>query len=273
MRWVEETLFFLKTAQSTASGLPSELGKSLSLGTMTATQSAASLPFCQDPLFGPVYVRTHPRARRLTFRLRSTGLWVSVPPRTARAEVLKALEEVRPKLQAQKEQTPSPRWQWGRVVEGECFRLSLQPTDAGRPWVHREAGMAVVYLPAQTDLYSPQTDALLCKVVAQQLRAEAQHILPTRLRQLSETHGLPFARVSVNLARSRWGSCSASRRINLSAYLLLLPASLIDYVLLHELAHTQEMNHGPAFWALLNRLTQGQAQQLRQTLKEVRLPV
>ena len=61
---------------------------------------------------------------------------------------------------------------------------------------------------------------------------------------------------------------SAQGNINLSYYLVLLPKHLIDYVLLHELAHTREMNHGERFWDLLDRMTDGKAQALRAELRK-----
>jgi predicted metal-dependent hydrolase len=57
--------------------------------------------------------------------------------------------------------------------------------------------------------------------------------------------------------------------INLSCFLLLLPEHLIDYVLLHELCHTQQMNHGPAFWTLLNQVTSASALRLRHELNSL----
>ena len=53
---------------------------------------------------------------------------------------------------------------------------------------------------------------------------------------------------------------------------MLLPAHLADYVILHELAHTKEMNHSPAFYALLDSFTEGQARKLREELKHFRCP-
>ena len=80
-------------------------------------------------------------------------------------------------------------------------------------------------------------------------------------------HNLPYKAVKINNSQGRWGSCSATKSINLSFYLMLLPKHLIDYVLLHELCHTREMNHGDKFWQLLDKLTDNRSQALRAELK------
>ena len=99
------------------------------------------------------------------------------------------------------------------------------------------------------------------------LKQKAQAILPVKLAELAGLYGFTFSAVRIRKSRSRWGSCSTKKIINLSFYLLLLPGHLIEYVLLHELCHTVEMNHSPAFWALLNRCTQNRARELRKELK------
>lgn len=55
-------------------------------------------------------------------------------------------------------------------------------------------------------------------------------------------------KIDVKHTVSRWGSCSSSRKISFATKLLLLPLPIIDYVIVHELAHLKEMNHSAKFW-------------------------
>lgn len=84
---------------------------------------------------------------------------------------------------------------------------------------------------------------------------------------------IAYASVKINSSQGRWGSCSTKKDINLSYYLVLLPSYLIDYVLLHELCHTREMNHSERFWSLLNQFTEGKALALRGELKKYRTEI
>ena len=59
------------------------------------------------------------------------------------------------------------------------------------------------------------------------------------------------AAVKINGAQTRWGSCSARRSVNFSWRLILAEDNLVDYVIVHELAHLKELNHSPRFWALV----------------------
>lgn len=100
------------------------------------------------------------------------------------------------------------------------------------------------------------------------LRSRAKEILPERLQQLATRHGFRYSSVSLRDSHTRWGSCSSRGSISLSIYLVLLPDELIDYVLLHELCHTVEMNHSERFWALLDKVCQRDSRTLRQVLKK-----
>jgi len=102
------------------------------------------------------------------------------------------------------------------------------------------------------------------------LKQKALSVLPSLLAQLAELHGFNYSKLTIRKSRSRWGSCSSKKSINLSIYLMLLPEHLIEYVLLHELCHTIEMNHSPAFWDLLNRCTGGKMLECRREMRKYR---
>ncbi len=96
------------------------------------------------------------------------------------------------------------------------------------------------------------TDTEACReALSRWLTRRARAVLVPRLSQLAADHGLWFERVAIRHQRSRWGSCSRRRTISLNARLLFFPPDLVDYVLLHELCHTVEMNHSPRFWQVL----------------------
>ena len=81
-----------------------------------------------------------------------------------------------------------------------------------------------------------------------ELRALAAAQLVPRLHDLAAQHGLTFTRVSIRNQRSRWGSCSRRGAIALNYRLVLMPAWVAEYILIHELMHLREQNHGRRFW-------------------------
>jgi predicted metal-dependent hydrolase len=83
------------------------------------------------------------------------------------------------------------------------------------------------------------------------LRREAAASLPTRLLALAAVQGISVAAVSIRDQRTRWGSCSTAGRVCLNWRLVLMPAWVADYVMIHELMHVRRMDHSPRFWALV----------------------
>jgi predicted metal-dependent hydrolase len=104
------------------------------------------------------------------------------------------------------------------------------------------------------------------------LRQQACSFLPVKLAELADSCGFTYKTVKIRKSKTRWGSCSSKGTISLSYYLMLLPQHLIEYVLLHELCHTVQMNHSPAFWALLDENTRGKAKELRNEIKKYKIP-
>ncbi len=96
---------------------------------------------------------------------------------------------------------------------------------------------------------------------------EAGLYLPGRVEKLSEVHGYRISGLKIRKMKTRWGSCTAKKSINLNSWLVMLPEHLTDYVILHELVHTKFPNHGKEFWSELDRVSGGQVKGLRKELR------
>ena len=83
------------------------------------------------------------------------------------------------------------------------------------------------------------------------LAARARAELPPLLERYAARMGVRPAGMRVTSARTRWGSCSSRGVISFSWRLMRMPPEFIEYVVVHELAHLREMNHGPRFWAVV----------------------
>jgi hypothetical protein len=76
----------------------------------------------------------------------------------------------------------------------------------------------------------------------------ARKIILDRISHYSPICDVSFNRVAIRNQKSRWGSCSSKRNLNFSYRLVFLPKHICDYVVVHELCHLKQMNHGPLFW-------------------------
>jgi predicted metal-dependent hydrolase len=93
--------------------------------------------------------------------------------------------------------------------------------------------------------------------VEQDLKARAHRELPPRLLALAAAHGLTVGRITIRDQRSRWGSCSAKGHIALNYRLMLMPDSVRDYILVHELMHLRQPDHSRRFWRLVEAACPG----------------
>ena len=82
---------------------------------------------------------------------------------------------------------------------------------------------------------------------------QAKKIFPERTAYFAERMGVTYNRITIREQKTRWGSCSSAGNLNFNWKLVLMPSELLDYVVVHELAHRKEMNHSPRFWAVVEK--------------------
>ena len=223
-----------------------------------------------DTDFGQIIIRTRITARNISMRTKADGLHIIVPPYCLTSKIMSVVEEYRSRLLEKWEKVVPQPLDLNFRIDTPCFRLHLEQGRFSRFTLRTDEEGITICCPPHVDFSQKTTQELLRSAIIRALKKSAQAYLPPLLNELATHYGFTYKKVKITGSKSRWGSCSAIGSINLSCYLMLLPPHLMDYVLLHELTHTREMNHGPKFWEILNSLTEGKAHTLRAELKKFR---
>jgi predicted metal-dependent hydrolase len=203
----------------------------------------AAEPTVEEPRIEFVRMR---KARRYIMRVRPDGtLRVTIPRGGTKTEAVAFLGRHlswinKERARLSKEQSPA-RWTAGTPVllDGIVHHIVLLDGPDGPIASYAGRSVRVRVL----DDVRPAIEADL-KILAR------DRLIP-RLTELARQHGLTFTRVSIRGQRSRWGSCSRAGAIALNFRLVQMPPAVCDYVLIHELMHLRQQNHGPRFWALV----------------------
>jgi predicted metal-dependent hydrolase len=178
-------------------------------------------------------IRRSPRARRPRLTFTDAGqLVVVLPARAPDSQAAELLTRHATWIARQRER-----------FERRRIQLATRPSlAAGRTlWV---AGSARLVRAADEDERAALERAL---------RREAREVISERLRLRSPQVGVVVGRLQVRDQRSRWGSASRTGTLSFSWRLLLCPPDVLDYVVVHELAHLRVPGHGRRFWALVER--------------------
>jgi len=147
-------------------------------------------------------------------------------------------------------------WHKLQLEKGKSSRFYIQITDSE---------IKIKY-PDNIPIRDERVQTGIRKGIERAWMNEANEMLPGKVKNLSKRHGFKYKSLKIKNTKSRWGSCSHDNHINLSLHLMRLPEHLMDYIILHELCHTIEKNHGKSFWALLEKVS-GNAKGLRKELR------
>ncbi len=97
---------------------------------------------------------------------------------------------------------------------------------------------------------------------------KAMEIFPKRVEYYARLMGISYGRITIREQKTRWGSCSGRGNLNFNWKLTLMPPEILDYVVVHELAHRKEMNHSRDFWKIVEQVLPDY-QKRRKRLKEL----
>lgn len=154
---------------------------------------------------------------------------------------------------------------WARVPKGMSNQAVVDFIKERQDWIVQKWFLAeekkrlASQRPQPDYIINPELEAVYKKKARQQLEA--------RCAYFAELMGVAYNRISIRSAKTRWGSCSARGNLNFHWKLILMPPQVLDYVVVHELAHRKEMNHSPRFWARVEAVLPDYKQR-RRWLKE-----
>lgn len=194
--------------------------------------------------------RSHGR-RRISLSIDERGLRIGAPLRASMREIETVLRDharwvVRKLAQWTEKRAPSRRWESGETLMflGRPLHLSITGGANNTEGVTPLDGA----LQITASRLQPENIAALARAW---LRAQALSDFALRVERYRRAMATAPVDIRLSNARTRWGSCHAGGRILLNWRLIQMPARLIDYVVVHELAHLREMNHSPRFWAVV----------------------
>ena len=221
---------------------------------------------------GIITLRVSARARRYTLKISKGKITATMPVGGDENRLLSFILENKERLRKGLEKYPArPIIDEHFQLQATTFQVRVVRSERSNFYMQLKKGILHIACPNETDFTDEDVQATLKAMIENALRHEAKRLLPNRLLALAKAYGFTVNGVKINNSKTHWGSCTIRKSINLSLSLMLLPWHLIDYVLLHELCHTIEMNHSDRFWALMNKVTNQKAVTLRNELKSYHL--
>ncbi len=207
------------------------------------------MPVIEDEEFGPIAVKRVSRQSHMRATIAPNGsLRLSVPSYAPIFMIKRMIAGSRPDLRRLLDTRP-------KLVLGEGMAIGKSHTlhiRTGKSLAATRIGNRLILTLGPDDsLDGPAVIETVRSQMQQLLRREAKHHLPLRIRHIAHTFGFSYTSLRFTHASTRWGSCNHKKAISLNIALMNLPFELIDYVLIHELAHTVHLDHSKSFWAVV----------------------
>jgi hypothetical protein len=210
------------------------------------------------------------KRRSIGLRIDDRGLTVSMPLRASEKWLHSVLQDkarwVVEKLDGWQTRKPAEFfWRDGEAIDylGELLVLRVVQSLFASPLERRGRELWVFVADASKTAH-------IEKLVSCWYQGEAQIFFEQRAAHYAHLLNVVPRAIKLSSAKAQWGSCTVSGTVRLNVQLVKLPLRLIDYVVVHELAHLRELNHSEAFW----RIVEGACPdypRLRSELKDIAL--
>jgi len=128
----------------------------------------------------------------------------------------------------------------------------LRFIESKQSWIAKKQAEALQRL-AATPVLTPQQEELVRRT-EKKLRTAAKNYIPYRVEHFHQLTGGHYTKISIRDQKSRWGSCSSSGSLSFNYRLMMAPASVLDYVVVHELCHLTHLNHSKQFWNMVESI-------------------
>ncbi|MBV9550078.1 MAG: M48 family metallopeptidase [Alphaproteobacteria bacterium] len=197
-----------------------------------------------------VKLRLNPRARRIIVKVHpATGeVTVVAPSRRGLKHALDFARGEQDWIARQRARVPGPVTLAAGVklpFRGISHEVRHSSSKGPAP-VWRDANTQVIWVTGRAEHASRR--------ILDFLKREARGLCEAKALAHGALIGVTPSRITMRDTASRWGSCSTSRALSFSWRLIFAPDAVRDYVVAHEVAHLREMNHGPRFWKLVEKL-------------------
>lgn len=252
--------------------------KHLKPQTLKKAPSVAPSLISTEILGFPTVIKRQAYLRYIRFHLKPNGVLHITAPKNRPFEQIasevtehkKWVLERHQEFEEIRSQSPCFFWQDGQSFPflGESYQLKLQAYSAPRALVQLDLDQLHFFYPETwSQLPEPQASQLLKKALIKFYKNKAQIKMDERTRLWSETMRLFPKKLSYRNQKTRWGSCSSQGNISLNWRLIAYSPELMDYIIIHELAHLKHQNHGVRFWALVEKFCPNY-KNLRQELRQ-----
>lgn len=227
--------------------------------------------FIKHPDIGIITLHPSKRSLRAIFKIKNGSIILSYPFATKESDILEIIETYKEKIKILQQRNPPRFIQNGDAIKTHSFDIIIELAQHRGFKFELTNSVLKINCPQDTQFEKTATQEILKKGILRFIKRAAQQYLPARLAQLAEEVNVNYQACSISNGKQKLGACNSKQKITLSYYLMFYPDHLIDYVIYHELAHLQEMNHGRNFHNLCNRFCNGQEKSYQKELKKFRL--